>query len=154
MLKITAAAVLVAAVTQVAVAAGRDDSLPMLTGIRVEYDGERLTLAATDRFRLAVRELQSRGHSRIGLVLLDANDDFKGFRAMGVSVVHHPLNPYCPTSHMNVRMFCTDGPNPVWWFGGGFDLTPYIPYEEDIIAWHRAARCSRPCHDWPPTTPP
>ena len=50
---------------------------------------------------------------------------------MGVSVVQHPLNPYCPTSHMNVRFFCTDGPNPVWWFGGGFDLTPYYGFDED-----------------------
>jgi coproporphyrinogen III oxidase len=64
----------------------------------------------------------------------------KGFRAMGVSVVHHPLNPYCPTSHMNVRFFCTDGPNPVWWFGGGFDLTPYYGFEEDAQSWHQAAQ--------------
>jgi coproporphyrinogen III oxidase len=59
------------------------------------------------------------------------------FRAMGVSVVMHPRNPHAPTSHMNVRFFSAGD---VWWFGGGFDLTPYIPYEEDIIAWHAAAR--------------
>ena len=64
----------------------------------------------------------------------------RGFRAMGVSVVHHPLNPYAPTSHMNVRFFCTDGPNPVWWFGGGFDLTPYYGFTEDAVSWHRAAQ--------------
>jgi len=70
----------------------------------------------------------------------------RGFRAMGVSVVHHPLNPYCPTSHMNVRMFCTDGPDPVWWFGGGFDLTPYYGFDEDAVSWHRAARVATGDH--------
>jgi coproporphyrinogen III oxidase len=61
----------------------------------------------------------------------------RGFRAMGVSVVMHPRNPHAPTSHLNVRFFSAGD---AWWFGGGFDLTPYIPYEEDIIAWHAAAR--------------
>jgi coproporphyrinogen III oxidase len=61
----------------------------------------------------------------------------RGFRAMGVSVVMHPLNPHAPTAHMNVRFFAAGD---VWWFGGGFDLTPYIPYEEDIVHWHRMAR--------------
>jgi coproporphyrinogen III oxidase len=59
------------------------------------------------------------------------------FRAMGVSVVMHPRNPHAPTSHMNVRFFSAGN---VWWFGGGFDLTPYIPYDEDVRSWHRAAR--------------
>jgi coproporphyrinogen III oxidase len=59
------------------------------------------------------------------------------YRAMGVSVVMHPRNPHAPTSHMNVRYFNAGS---VWWFGGGFDLTPYIPYDEDCVAWHRAAR--------------
>ena len=59
------------------------------------------------------------------------------FRAMGVSVVMHPRNPHAPTSHANVRFF---NAGDVWWFGGGFDLTPYIPYDEDCVAWHRAAR--------------
>jgi len=64
------------------------------------------------------------------------------FRAMGVSLVVHPANPYVPTSHANVRLFVAekDGEAPVWWFGGGFDLTPYYGFEEDAIAWHRAAR--------------
>jgi coproporphyrinogen III oxidase len=60
----------------------------------------------------------------------------QGFRAMGVSVVMHPRNPQVPTSHMNVRFFSAGD---VWWFGGGFDLTPYLPYEEDAVLWHRAA---------------
>jgi coproporphyrinogen III oxidase len=59
------------------------------------------------------------------------------YRAMGVSVVMHPRNPHAPTAHMNVRFFSAGD---VWWFGGGFDLTPYLPYEEDVIQWHRAAK--------------
>ena len=62
------------------------------------------------------------------------------WRAMGVSAVLHPLNPYCPTSHMNVRFFVTEGPEPIWWFGGGFDLTPYYGFAEDAQSWHRAAQ--------------
>jgi coproporphyrinogen III oxidase len=61
----------------------------------------------------------------------------RAYRAMGVSVVMHPRNPRAPTAHMNVRFFSAGD---VWWFGGGFDLTPYIPYEEDIVHWHRVAR--------------
>lgn len=61
----------------------------------------------------------------------------RAFRAMGVSVVMHPRNPHAPTSHMNVRFFSAGD---VWWFGGGFDLTPCIPYEEDVVSWHRQAR--------------
>ena len=60
----------------------------------------------------------------------------RGYRAMGVSVVMHPRNPHVPTSHLNVRFLCAGD---VWWFGGGFDLTPYIVNEDDIISWHRAA---------------
>ncbi len=59
------------------------------------------------------------------------------FQAMGVSVVMHPRNPHAPTGHANVRFF---NAGDAWWFGGGFDLTPSIPYEEDIVRWHRAAR--------------
>lgn len=70
----------------------------------------------------------------------------RAFRAMGVSVVLHPLNPYAPTAHMNVRFFCTDGADPVWWFGGGFDLTPYYGFDEDAQSWHRAA--SQATGDW------
>jgi coproporphyrinogen III oxidase len=64
------------------------------------------------------------------------------FRAMGVSLVIHPHNPYVPTSHANVRMFVAqkEGIEPVWWFGGGYDLTPYYPFEQDCLHWHRIAR--------------
>lgn len=64
------------------------------------------------------------------------------FQAMGVSLVIHPLNPYIPTSHANVRFFIAEkeGEAPVWWFGGGFDLTPYYGFEEDVIHWHKVAK--------------
>ena len=66
----------------------------------------------------------------------------RSFEAMGVSLVVHPLNPYVPTSHANVRFFIAEKPgaDPVWWFGGGFDLTPYYGFEEDAVHWHRTAR--------------
>jgi coproporphyrinogen III oxidase len=60
------------------------------------------------------------------------------FRAMGTSVVVHPVNPYAPTSHANVRLFTARG-GEMWWFGGGFDLTPVYPFDEDARAWHEAA---------------
>lgn len=66
----------------------------------------------------------------------------KPFEATGVSIVVHPNNPYVPTAHMNVRFFISD-PNsdaPVWWFGGGYDLTPYYGFEEDCRHWHYTAR--------------
>ena len=64
------------------------------------------------------------------------------FRAMGVSLVIHPDNPYIPTSHANVRFFVAEkaGEAPIWWFGGGFDLTPYYGFEEDCQHWHQVAR--------------
>jgi len=61
------------------------------------------------------------------------------FHAVGVSLVIHPDNPYIPTTHANVRFFITDDDNPIWWFGGGFDLTPYYGFEEDCIHWHKTA---------------
>ncbi|MBT5378718.1 MAG: oxygen-dependent coproporphyrinogen oxidase [Opitutae bacterium] len=64
-----------------------------------------------------------------------------GFRAMGVSLVIHPRNPFVPTTHMNVRFFhAKKGEVEAWWFGGGFDLTPYYGFEEDAVHWHRVAR--------------
>ncbi|MBM7456171.1 coproporphyrinogen III oxidase [Oceanisphaera litoralis] len=66
----------------------------------------------------------------------------RSFEAMGVSLVIHPHNPHVPTSHANVRFFIAEkeGADPVWWFGGGFDLTPYYPVEEDCRHWHRVSR--------------
>ena len=64
------------------------------------------------------------------------------FQAMGVSLVVHPENPYVPTSHANVRFFVAEKPGEpaFWWFGGGFDLTPFYPFREDVIHWHETAR--------------
>ncbi|MGH8547283.1 MAG: oxygen-dependent coproporphyrinogen oxidase [Methylococcales bacterium] len=66
----------------------------------------------------------------------------RSFHALGVSLVVHPLNPHVPTSHANVRFFLAEKEHeePVWWFGGGFDLTPYYPVMEDVAHWHRTAR--------------
>ena len=66
----------------------------------------------------------------------------RSFQAMGVSLVIHPHNPYVPTSHANVRFFIAEkeGMEPVWWFGGGFDLTPYYGFVEDAVHWHRLAK--------------
>lgn len=87
----------------------------------------------------------------------------RSFEAMGVSLVIHPRNPHVPTSHMNVRFFVAEKPGnaPVWWFGGGFDLTPYYASEEDVRHWHRTAhaacegfgadvypRCKRWCDEY------
>lgn len=69
------------------------------------------------------------------------------FEAAGVSLVIHPENPYVPTSHANIRVFAAYPENgePVWWFGGGFDLTPFYPFDEDIVHWHSVAKsqCDR-----------
>jgi coproporphyrinogen III oxidase len=66
----------------------------------------------------------------------------RSFEAMGISLVLHPRNPYVPTVHMNVRFFLAKKGDaaPVWWFGGGMDLTPYYPYAEDARHWHRTCR--------------
>ncbi|MBQ0725862.1 MULTISPECIES: oxygen-dependent coproporphyrinogen oxidase [Thalassolituus] len=66
----------------------------------------------------------------------------RSFQALGVSLVIHPSNPYIPTSHANVRFFVAEkeGEEPVWWFGGGFDLTPFYPFEEDVIHWHQTGK--------------
>jgi len=65
----------------------------------------------------------------------------RGFEAMGLSLVFHPRNPYVPTTHANIRFFIATGNNvePVWWFGGGFDLTPYYGFVEDCVHWHKTA---------------
>ena len=81
------------------------------------------------------------------------------FQALGVSVVIHPRNPYVPTAHCNVRYFHAGGPEdgegdgdgaPVWWFGGGFDLTPCYGFDEDAVHWHRTAAAA--CADHGPET--
>ena len=68
----------------------------------------------------------------------------RGFEAIGVSLVFHPRNPYIPTVHMNVRAFVakalTAGVGDIWWFGGGMDLTPYYPFDEDAVHFHKTCR--------------
>ncbi|MDR5170360.1 oxygen-dependent coproporphyrinogen oxidase [Methylobacillus flagellatus] len=66
----------------------------------------------------------------------------RSWQAMGVSLVFHPRNPYVPTVHMNVRFFVAEKPGeePIWWFGGGMDLTPYYGFEEDAVHFHRTCR--------------
>ena len=66
----------------------------------------------------------------------------RNFQAVGVSLVMHPHNPYIPTSHANVRFFIAEkeGEEPIWWFGGGYDLTPYYGNKEDVIQWHQTAK--------------
>ena len=68
----------------------------------------------------------------------------RSFQAIGVSLVVHPRNPHVPTSHANVRFFIAEKPGttPIWWFGGGFDLTPYYGYVEDAIHWHTTAKAA------------
>ena len=66
----------------------------------------------------------------------------KQFQAVGVSLVLHPNNPYVPTTHANFRFFSAGDDNPIWWFGGGFDLTPYYPFEEDVVHWHKTAKAA------------
>jgi coproporphyrinogen III oxidase len=78
----------------------------------------------------------------------------RSFEALGVSLVFHPLNPFVPTTHMNVRFFLAEKPGhePVWWFGGGFDLTPYYGFEEDAVHFHRTARAA--CESFGPEVYP
>jgi coproporphyrinogen III oxidase len=66
----------------------------------------------------------------------------RAYQAMGVSLVIHPKNPFVPTSHANFRLFVAekDGEDPVWWFGGGYDLTPYYGFDEDCVHWHQQAK--------------
>ena len=73
----------------------------------------------------------------------------RSFEAMGVSLVIHPENPLVPTSHANVRFFIAEkeGEAPVWWFGGGYDLTPYYPFAEDCRHWHQTAKAA--CEPFP-----
>ena len=68
----------------------------------------------------------------------------KDFQAVGVSLVLHPHNPYIPTTHANFRFFIAapGDSKPVWWFGGGYDLTPYYPFPEDVVDWHKVAKAA------------
>lgn len=69
-----------------------------------------------------------------------------GFQAAAISLIVHPRNPYVPTTHANLRFFMVDADDPVWYFGGGFDLTPYYGFEEDCVHWHQQAKAAAGAH--------
>jgi len=121
----------------------RDGLSPNLGG-----DGVTAILEGGDLFERAGVAFSDVGGATLPPAATARNPHLAGrsYRAMGVSVVMHPRNPHVPTSHMNVRFLCAGD---VWWFGGGFDLTPYLVYEDDIIAWHRAA--AQACTPFNPT---
>lgn len=105
---------------------------------RVLSDGEVFERAGVSFSRVQGNELpQSASQERAGIA-------GAAFEAMGLSLVLHPRNPYVPTTHCNVRFFMATPANApaVWWFGGGFDLTPYYPFDEDVLHWHRCARAA------------
>jgi len=134
-----------------------EDERGGLSRPRVLSDGARLE-------RAAVHFTHSRG-DRLPPAATARKPELAGssFEAVSLSLIVHPRNPYVPTSHMNVRFFLAappDGP-PSWWFGGGFDLTPYYGFAEDAVHWHRVARdacvpfgddvyerCKRACDDY------
>ena len=84
------------------------------------------------------------------VIATQKHPDLEGyaFMAQGLSVIAHPYNPYVPTAHMNLRFFVAHKASfpPVWWFGGGYDLTPYYGFEEDCYQWHRRAKAA--CDPW------
>ena len=100
---------------------------------RVLSDGQHLEKAA-------VMFTHSVGAS-LPAAATERNPELTGrpFQAAAISLIVHPNNPFVPMTHMNLRFFQISGDKPVWHFGGGYDLTPYYPYEEDIIHWHRTA---------------
>jgi coproporphyrinogen III oxidase len=109
-------------------------------------DGDTAVLEQGQVFERAGVALSDVRGNRLPPAATARNPELAGrsFRAMGVSVVMHPRNPQAPTSHLNVRFF---NAGDVWWFGGGFDLTPYVVYEDDAVLWHRtAAEACAPFH--------
>ena len=70
----------------------------------------------------------------------------QGFQAVAISLIVHPRNPYVPTTHANLRFFLVEGDDPVWYFGGGFDLTPYYGFEADCVHWHQQAQAATGNH--------
>jgi len=137
--------------TQIADALGAFDGTPLATDAWQRAGGDRLRGGGTTRI------LENGGFfERAGIGFSDVAGDAlppsasaarpqlagRGFEAMGVSLVLHPRNPYCPTVHMNVRLLVATkaGEPPVFWFGGGMDLTPYYGFEDDARHFHRVCR--------------
>ena len=113
----------------------RDDS-GSLSQPRVMSDGEKIEKAAVNFSNSIGSQLPAAASER--------RPELAGraFEAVSLSLIIHPRNPYAPTTHMNIRFFVATQPDaePVWWFGGGFDLPPYYGFEQDCVEWHRTAR--------------
>ena len=104
--------------------------------------GRTIVLSGGDVFEKTAVNFSSISGDSLPEAASAKRPDLKGvaFRAIGLSIVSHPLNPHVPTAHQNLRLFSTvSGEKPFWWFGGGFDLTPFVGYVEDAVSWHKAA---------------
>ena len=116
-------------------------------------EGGGITMIAEDEtiFERAAVNVSSISGQSLKPSAAEQDISSKPFQACGVSIIIHPHNPYVPTTHANFRLFLTytDTGSPVWWFGGGFDLTPYYPFDEDCITWHQAAK--KACDTLDPT---
>lgn len=119
----------------------RDPSEKGLTG-----DGSSRVLEGGDVFERGGVNFSLVHGKKLPPAATERNPHLAGgkFTAMGVSLVMHPRNPYVPTSHANVRFFVAEkeGQEPVWWFGGGFDLTPFYGFDEDCQHWHQTAKAA------------
>ena len=106
-------------------------------GKSISITGDTIEKAAVNYSSISGKKLPD---SSIALKIKSTSNKF---RAMGVSAISHPMNPFCPTSHMNVRIFIELGKNNIienWWIGGGFDLTPFFPTKEESARWHANAK--------------
>ena len=106
-------------------------------GKSISITGDTIEKAAVNYSSISGKKLPD---SSIALKIKSTSNKF---RAMGVSAISHPMNPFCPTSHMNVRIFIELGKNNIienWWIGGGFDLTPFFPTKEESARWHSNAK--------------
>lgn len=107
--------------------------------------GDTRALSAGDVLEKAGVNFSHIYGEKLPTTLLEKHPDlqrYSRYQALGVSVIVHPRNPYAPTAHLNVRFFNAESNSapPRWWFGGGFDLTPYYGFEEDCIHWHQMAK--------------
>ncbi len=113
---------------------------------RPEGRGDSRILAAGDLFEKAGVNFSHVRGARLPAAASASRPELAGgaFEAAGVSLVFHPRNPYVPTAHCNVRFFslARADDEPLWWFGGGYDLTPCYPFLEDVLHWHRTARAA------------
>jgi len=124
----------------------REDAWRRPAGGRIQGDGRTRVLAGGDLFEQAGINFSHVSGEQLPPSASAHRPELagRGYQALGVSVVLHPNNPYIPTSHANVRFFLAERSDaePMWWFGGGFDLTPYYPFEEDCVHWHRTAKAA------------